>query len=358
VLVSDLVRVERKPSNNDDQQQPQPTTGTPRPTTCSFSDQSSASSESLCPSAGVSATNSSRNSTPSPAVIALVESRQREPANQAAALREIEEREFFTHNVFFIIFHELGESLMLRISQLFAKNQSLAGRFLQCAQEFMPIPLPEYQEGSLDFTNLSSDESHALSALVEKLGNDSLNNFLRFDIKTEAEAINAKNTAESVNHLASRYRAGLVKELSMDSVDYENYRTSYMPVTIIGNASDDQNDLRYVVGGYIGDDLVKWTVSESALTDPRGPEMIRVFSFNESVEAMDEHGIWWGATIVSELDDASRTGQYAIVWKASFDGFSCITTVPRRCVRCCTNAAIGADFEILGPRKRDRAGDE
>lgn len=125
---------------------------------------------------------------------------------------------------------------------------------------------------------------------------------------------------------------GSLMELIMDSVDYDNYRTSFMRVTIISR-NEDEDD--YVVGSYVGNDLKKWSVSSSYLINPRGPEMVRVFSVMEDVDVFDENdGNWWGATIISE-----NAGQYSVIWKASFDGLSSISTVPKRFVRSATKVS-------------------
>jgi hypothetical protein len=128
-------------------------------------------------------------------------------------------------------------------------------------------------------------------------------------------------------------RIGAFKELIMDSVDYDNYRTGFMPVSIISSAP---NEDHYVVGGYIGDDLMQWSVSSSNLVLPRGPEFTKVFSAMENVEVVDAQGIWWGATIVFSLN---ANNEYSIIWKASFDGFSKIETVHKRRVRSATKVS-------------------
>jgi hypothetical protein len=124
----------------------------------------------------------------------------------------------------------------------------------------------------------------------------------------------------------SQHQIGSLMELIMDSVDYDNYRTSFVPVSIISHAPDDH----YVVGGYVGDDLKQWCVSGINLIHPRGPEMIRVFLSMENVEVIDEHGVWWGATIVCSLN---ANNEYSIIWKASFDEFVTIERVHKRRVR-------------------------
>jgi hypothetical protein len=148
-------------------------------------------------------------------------------------------------------------------------------------------------------------------------------------LSTTKPASDDEDEEEEEDEDAGVGSVGSLMELIMDSVDYDNYRTSFMRVTVI-SCNEDEDD--YVVGSYVGSDLMKWSVSSSYLISPRGPEMFRVFSVMEDVDVFDENdGNWWGATIISE-----NAGQYSVIWKASFDGLSSISTVPKRFVRSAT----------------------
>jgi hypothetical protein len=126
---------------------------------------------------------------------------------------------------------------------------------------------------------------------------------------------------------SSSVEIGSLKELSMDAIDPENYRSARIPVTVMDNN-------KLTVGFYTDNgDLCTWSnVPPAALHNPRGPEMIKPFVPMDKVEVLDDQtGIWWEATVIS-ADVPHRN--YNVVWSAAFDGFSSISSVPERCVRC------------------------
>jgi hypothetical protein len=182
---------------------------------------------------------------------------------------------------------------------------------------------------AVDPTSVIRAAVAAAAAVVEQLVADPA--FAALALPPQIAAAQASVSAPSVAPASAPalHLIGSLKELAMDSFDFDNYRTSFMPVTVICFQPD---EAQYLVGSYVEDHPLTWVVSRSDLFDPRGPEMVRTFAIMDNVEVKDHNGIWWGAIILSEVDAT----HYSVLFKVSFDGFSKIETVQKYRIRSAT----------------------
>lgn len=134
---------------------------------------------------------------------------------------------------------------------------------------------------------------------------------------------------------------GMLVELDMDSVEHQNYASSFLPVTIL-SISDDvfEVGIQFFSNSRTYN---RWKVGAKSLYHPRGPSFLDTFKVGESVEvryfespANDGEApvvSWWRARITESPSNPRICDFYTVEFIASFTEESPTDRVRGSCIR-------------------------